>query len=160
MPLRLIQLPGDDTEVRVKEAWTQRPKEVTAVVSCLEARSFDHLAFSRVASATFALKLMFHKTHLFNRIIATSPSFEHSGKTIYDYHQDLAMGALPSKVRLFVSVGSLENTYSARARDFMRDLEERKFRNLQLHTMILDGFDHIAANFPGFIYGLRAVYAM
>jgi predicted alpha/beta superfamily hydrolase len=120
----------------------------------------DRIIWGHSSGATFALKLMFHKTHLFNRIIATSPSFEHGGKAIYDYHQDLATDALPSKVRLFVSVGSLENTYSARARDFMRDLAERKMRNLQLHTMILDGFDHAAANFPGFIYGLRAVYGM
>lgn len=120
----------------------------------------DRLIWGHSSGATFALKLLFHKTHLFNRIIATSPSFEHSGKTIYDYHQDLAIDALPSKVRLFVSVGSLDNTYSARAKYFMQDLAERKIQNLQLHTMILDGFDHVAANFPGLNYGLRTVYAM
>lgn len=118
----------------------------------------DRVIWGHSSGATFALKLMFHKTHLFHRIIATSPSFEHSGRTIYDYQEDLARNSFSSKVRLFVSVGSLENTYSARAKDLMQDLAERNIKNLELHTMILDGFDHIAANFPGFIYGLRAVY--
>ncbi len=118
----------------------------------------DRVIWGHSSGATFGLKLMFHKTHLFNRIIATSPSFEHSGGIIYDYQDDLARDALSANVQLFVSVGSLEKTYSAKAKDFMRDLAERNMQNLQLHTMILDGFDHVAANFPGLIYGLRTVY--
>jgi predicted alpha/beta superfamily hydrolase len=118
----------------------------------------DRVIWGHSSGATFALKVMFHKTHLFNRYIATSPSFKHSGRTIYDYHQDLTIAALPSKVRLFVSVGSLETTYSAKARPFMQGLAERNLQNLELHTMILDGFDHTVANFEGFIHGLRAVY--
>lgn len=120
----------------------------------------DRVIWGHSQGATLTLKLMFHKTHLFNRIIATSPTFDHSGKVFYDYDPDLTVDALSSEVRLFISVGSLENTYSAKAKDFMLDLAEHKIQNLQLHTMILDGFNHVAANFPGFIYGLRAVYAV
>jgi hypothetical protein len=40
----------------------------------------------------------------------------------------------------------------------MHALAERNLQNLKLHPMILDRFDHIAASFPGFIYGLRAIY--
>lgn len=120
----------------------------------------DRVIWGHSLGATFALRLMFHYTYLFNRYIVTSPTFEDSGRTIYDYHQDLATDALPAQVRLFVSVGSLETTYSAKARPFMQDLAKRNLQNLELHTMILDGFNHIAANFEGFIHGLRAVYKM
>ncbi len=119
----------------------------------------DRIIWGHSSGGTFALNVMFNKTHLFNRYIVTSPSFVHSGKTIYDYQKDLAVNSLPSEVRLFISVGSLETTYSARAQPFMQALAERNLQNLKLHTMILDGFDHIAANFQGFMHGLRAVYA-
>jgi len=119
----------------------------------------DRLIWGHSAGATFALRVMFSETQLFHRYIVTSPSFDFLDKTIYDYQKDLAIASLPSEVHLFVSVGSLENTYSAKAQSFMYDLAERNLQNLKLHTMVLDGFDHIAASFPGFIYGLRAVYA-
>lgn len=119
----------------------------------------DRVIWGHSLGATFALNVMFNKTYLFKRYIATSPSFVHSGKPIYDYQKDLAINSLDSEVRLFVSVGSLETTYSAKAQPFMHALAERNLQNLKLDTMILDGFDHIAANFQGFIYGLRAVYA-
>jgi predicted alpha/beta superfamily hydrolase len=111
-------------------------------------------------SGIFALSVMFGKANLFNRYIITAPSFVYERETLLDYDSALAAISFTAEVRLFVSVGSLDETFGPYVEEFMSSLFAIKIPNLKFQTSVLDGFTHTASAVPGFIQGLEAVFSL
>jgi uncharacterized protein len=108
----------------------------------------------------FALRGMFGKADLFNRYIITAPSFVYKGETLLDYESALAAVSFTSEVRLFVSIGSLDETFGPYVEAFMSALSAGTIPNLKIQTSVLDGFTHTASAIPGFFQGLDAVFSL
>jgi predicted alpha/beta superfamily hydrolase len=121
-------------------------------------QSDDRILWGESMSGSYTVSVMFSQTNLFNRYIASAPSFYDRGQTLFDFERALATGSFASEVRLFVCVGELDKTYGPGAQAFMKALAEKQIPNLKFRTMIFEGLGHTAAAIPGFVYGIEAVY--
>jgi len=120
----------------------------------------DRILWGESMSGSYTVSVMFSQTNLFNRYIASAPSFFDRGQTLFDFEHALAAVSLASEVCLFVCVGELDKTYGPGAQAFMKALSAKEIPNLKFRTMIFEGLGHTAAAIPGFIYGIEAVYTM
>lgn len=108
----------------------------------------------------FVLYTLFHKPEIFNRYLAGSPSFYWDNKIIFKYEQKYFENSLNLPVRLFMSVGSLENqdAYIHPLNQFTQILYSRGYSGLQLHSMILDDETHYSSFGNAFTKGLKWLF--
>jgi predicted alpha/beta superfamily hydrolase len=120
----------------------------------------DRILWGESMSGSYTVSVMFSQTKLFNRYIASAPSFFDRGHTLFDFENALASASFDSEVQLFVCVGELDKMYGPGAQAFMKALFEKKIPNLKYQTMIFEGLGHTGAAIPGFVYGIEAIYKM
>jgi len=120
----------------------------------------DRILWGESMSGSYTVSVMFSQTNLFNRYIASAPSFYDRGQTLFDFENALASTSFVSEVQLFVCVGELDKIYGPGAQAFMNALAKKQIPNLKFRTMIFEGLGHTAAAIPGFVYGIEAVYKM
>ena len=120
----------------------------------------DRILWGESMSGSYTVSVMFSQTGIFNRFIASAPSFFDRGYTLFNFEDALASASFDSEVRLFVCVGELDKTFGPGAQAFMKALTENQIPNLKFRTMIVDGLGHTAAAISGFVYGIEAVYRM
>ena len=120
----------------------------------------DRIILGQSMSGSFAIHALFSQPNLFSRCIATAPSFVDSGDVLVDYKQALSTASFPSEVRLFISIVSLDHTYSPQAEAFAAAVAAKDIPNLMFQKKTIEGLGHTAAAMPGFLYGIEAVYKM
>jgi len=156
----LIEMPGEPGAGHAREFLKFLGEELIPFIDAsYRTQPEDRILWGQSMSGSFTVYAMLSQTNYFNRYIASAPSFEDRGHTLFDFEQALDEKPLTSEVRLFVSVGELDQTYGPNAQAFMKALDEKKIPNLKFRTMIFEGLGHTAAAAPGFIFGIESVYA-
>jgi predicted alpha/beta superfamily hydrolase len=108
----------------------------------------------------FVLYTLFHKPEMFNRYLAGSPSFYWDNSVTFEYEQKYFERSSNLPVRLFMSVGSLENqeAYIQPLNQFTEILNSRGYSGLQLNSIILDDETHYSSFGNAFTKGLKWLF--
>lgn len=108
----------------------------------------------------FALKTLFERPDLFDRIVAVSPAIVWDEHTVMELEAQLAAGRDELAVRLFVAVGELEpaQAFQEPAERLVERLRRRRYRGLELEHAIIPGERHAGVKPEGFNRGLRWVF--
>jgi predicted alpha/beta superfamily hydrolase len=108
----------------------------------------------------FVLYTLFQEPKIFNGYIAGSPSFYWDDKIIFKYEQKYFEKSSNLPVRLFMSVGSLENqeAYIQPLNHFTEILNSRGYSGLQLNSIILDEETHYSSFGNAFTKGLKWLF--
>lgn len=125
-------------------------------------RPDDRILWGQSLGGSFVMYALFSQTNLFRSYITSAPAFRGQDQVfrLVDYESALATASFDSEVRLFVSVGSLDQIFSPDVEAFMKFLPQQNIANLKFGSMIFEGLGHSAAAIPGFVYGIEAVYKM
>ena len=109
----------------------------------------------------FVMYALFHEPELFQRYISTSPALGWDDRVTFRYEQAFAEKNRRLPVRLFLSVGELENKpfMVESMKQMAQILEERKYEGLVLTSMVISGERHAGVKPEAFNRGLRAVFA-
>lgn len=109
----------------------------------------------------FALFTLFQRPTLFQQLIVGSPSLHFAKGVVFDYEEEYSMGRRSLPVKLFLSVGAMEESpgrpmvsdlYRLRAR-----LESREYEGLELTFRVFEECNHCAAIAPMFQFGMMAL---
>jgi len=106
---------------------------------------------------TFTLYAMFVEPGLFSGYIATSPVVDYGDRFAFKQDAEYAgvHGELP--VRLFLSVGELEELAQP-VKEFMQVLSERGYTGLEMETRTIEGERHAGNKAEAFNRGLRFIF--
>lgn len=106
-----------------------------------------------------ALYILFHKPDLFQRYVLSSPAIGWDKKVTFAYETQYAEKNNRLPVRVFMSVGSLENE------EFMIDLQrfaevvsDRKYAGMRFRYHIFEDETHLSVPATSFSKGLRDVF--
>jgi predicted alpha/beta superfamily hydrolase len=115
----------------------------------------------------FSLYALFHAPETFNRFIASSPSLVWDDRVTFEFEQEFAAEHADLPVKLFLSVGGLEEEpgigvpeerYVSNLIEFHTDLEGRNYAGLEMEMVIVEDETH-GNVVPGvFSRGLRSVF--
>jgi predicted alpha/beta superfamily hydrolase len=119
----------------------------------------DRTIWGHSLAGSFVLFAFFDPSTVFNRYIATSPALILDGVQLIDAEAELPLSKQALPTRLFVSVGSADQSFGPQIRSFATTLQNKHYSNLQLTTSTIDGFGHSSALPLGFIRGLRTVFS-
>ena len=112
----------------------------------------------------FSLYALFHAPETFNRYIATSPSLGWDDRVAFEYEEEFARDHSELPVKLFLSVGRLEEEQYPEARmisnleEFHANLESRSYGGLEMEMVIMEG-ETLPSVIPGaYSRGFRTVF--
>jgi predicted alpha/beta superfamily hydrolase len=105
----------------------------------------------------FTLYTMFQEPGVFNRYILTSPAVQWDNKMIYSLHKSFVEKYNELAANVFMGIGEYENVKEFQ--DFINEMKAKKYKNFELHTMIVPGLGHSGAKATGYSRGLQAVFA-
>jgi predicted alpha/beta superfamily hydrolase len=104
----------------------------------------------------FTLYTLFNEAELFNRYVLTSPAINWGNGIIFSYEKKYAEEYSDTPVKLFMTVGGYENVESFQ--NFADRLKEKKYKGLQLKTIVVDGIGHSGSKAEGYTRGLQYVF--
>ena len=105
----------------------------------------------------FTLYALFNETELFHRYVLTSPAVGWDNEVIYTYEKNYAEKKPRLPIKLFMTVGELEEVSGFQK--FVAHLKARKYKGLSLQTKILENTGHSGTKAEGYTRGLQAVFA-
>lgn len=105
----------------------------------------------------FTLYALFNETELFHRYVLTSPAVGWDNEVIYTYEKNYAEKKPRLPIKLFMTVGKLEEVSGFQK--FVDHLKARKYKGLSLQTRILENTGHSGTKAEGYTRGLQAVFA-
>ena len=105
----------------------------------------------------FTLYALFNETELFHRYVLTSPAVGWDNEVIYTYEKNYAEKKPRLPIKLFMTVGELEEVSGFQK--FVDHLKARKYKGLSLQTRILENTGHSGTKAEGYTRGLQAVFA-
>ena len=105
----------------------------------------------------FTLYALFNETELFHRYVLTSPAVGWDNEVIYTYEKNYAEKKPRLPIKLFMTVGELEEVSGFQK--FVAHLKARKYKGLSLQTKILENTGHSGTKAEGYARGLQAVFA-
>ena len=105
----------------------------------------------------FTLYALFNETELFHRYVLTSPAVGWDNEVIYTYEKNYAEKKPRLPIKLFMTVGELEEVSGFQK--FVAHLKARKYKGLSLQTRILENTGHSGTKAEGYTRGLQAVFA-
>lgn len=106
---------------------------------------------------TFTLFALFSEPTLFQGYIAGSPVVVYGNRFAFKQEAEYANNHTDLPVRLFISVGELEDLVHP-VDEFMQILEERNYSGLELETQIIEGERHASNKPESYNRGLRFVF--
>jgi hypothetical protein len=107
----------------------------------------------------FALYVLFHHPHTFQRYIIGSPTVWWDEAVIFNYERDFAANNTDLSAKVFMSVGSCESERMVTGmQEMARIMQDRHYNNLELITHIFEDETHISVAPATFSRGLRAVF--
>jgi predicted alpha/beta superfamily hydrolase len=106
----------------------------------------------------FTLYALFRQPELFQGYISASPAVPYGNRFAFDQEADYAESRDDLPVRLFLSVGSIEQL-AYPVEEFARILEEREYDGLQLEYRVIEGERHAGNKPEAYNRGLRFVFA-
>ena len=106
---------------------------------------------------TFTLYAMFSEPTLFRSYIASSPALPFADNFTFKQEADYAANCQDLPVRLFISVGELEELMQP-VQEFIRVLRDRAYRGLEMQTRIIEGERHAGNKPEAFNRGLRFIF--
>jgi uncharacterized protein len=107
----------------------------------------------------FALYTLFTHPESFNRIFAGSPSVEYDHDNIFKYASDVAATGKGLKAKVFLSVGSLEDSSTiAGVKKMTTVLQSRYGSSIQISSQVFDGEDHRSCMSAAMMRAFRVLY--
>jgi predicted alpha/beta superfamily hydrolase len=106
----------------------------------------------------FTLYTMFHETDLFTRYVLTSPAIMWDNNVLSSYEESYHTQHARLPARLFMAVSALEGSETTFGK-FVDRLKSRKYQDLQIETMVLEGMGHAGSKPEGYTRGLQSVFA-
>ena len=107
-------------------------------------------------SGTFALYALFNSSETFNRYIVTTPALS-KNDLIFEYEEEYAGNHSDLPVKLFLSVGDLEDTTNVE--ELFNRLKARNYSGLEMNMVIVEDSGHMTTIIQGFIDGLPVVFS-
>jgi len=104
----------------------------------------------------FTLYTLFNEAELFNRYVLTSPAINWGNGIIFSYEKKYAEEYSDIPVKFFMAVGGYENVESFQ--NFADGLKEKKYKGLQMKTIVVDGIGHSGGKAEGYTRGLQYVF--
>jgi uncharacterized protein len=105
----------------------------------------------------FTLYAMFKEPELFSGYVSASPAVEFGETSLFPQEADYARGHDDLPVRLFLSVGELEEL-AGPVQEFMRVLSERGYPGLVMETRIIEGERHAGNKPEAYNRALRFIF--
>jgi len=153
-----VPLPGDDESGHADSfAHALRNELLPYIDDRYRTDKSDRTLWGHSLGGVFALRLLLTEPALFQRVIATSPSVVHEGRSLVQAGDWPAAGN-KLEARVFTSVGSADDLYRPHVEAFNDELRARDYLALRFETELLPGYGHIAAAPVGFLAGLRSVF--
>jgi predicted alpha/beta superfamily hydrolase len=112
----------------------------------------------------FTVYALFHAPETFDRYIAASPALWWDDRVAFDYEENFARDHSELPVRLFLSVGELEEEQFPGARmvsnleEFHANLESRNYDGLEIEMVIMEDETHGSVISGAFSRGFRVVF--
>ena len=106
---------------------------------------------------TFTLYAMFSEPRLFSGYVAASPAVPYGQRFAFQQEADYASSHQDLPVRLFLSVGELEELADP-VQEFMKVISERGYKGLEMETRIIEGERHAGNKPEAFNRGLRFIF--
>jgi len=106
---------------------------------------------------TFTLYAMFSEPELFSGYVAASPAVVYGNRFAFKQEAEYASSHPDLPVRLFLSVGELEEL-ARPVQEFMQVLSERGYPGLEMETRTIEGERHAGNKPEAFNRGLRFIF--
>ena len=106
---------------------------------------------------TFTLYALFTEPELFSGYIVSSPIVTYGNRFAFHQEADYASSHKDLPVRLFLSVGGLEEV-ARPVQEFMQVLRDRNYTGLELETRIIEGERHAGNKPEAYNHGLRFIF--
>jgi len=107
----------------------------------------------------FVLYALLSRPELFNRYAAGSPSVHWDDRVLFKLEEDFARNHQSLPVKLFVSVGSLEEAFRPHVEAFSAVLRSRNYKGLDFTAMVMEDETHLSGIAPAFVRGVRTIYS-
>jgi len=124
----------------------------------------DRTIVGQSLAGLFSLYALFHAPETFNRYVVSSPSLWWDDRVAFEYEEEFAREHSGLPVKLFLSVGELEEQewpgigMVSNVQDLHKKLEDRNYAGLEMQMVILEDETHSSV-FPGaFTKGLKTVF--
>lgn len=104
------------------------------------------------------LYTVFNRHDLFNRYVLTSPALSWDNGFLYQCEENYSKSSDKLPVKLAMCVGGLENN-SSEFQDFVKKLNERNYKGLELYSKVIDGIGHSGSKAEGYTRGLQFVFS-
>ena len=127
------------------------------VESEYRAESSDRMLMGSSFGGTFTLYALFAEPGLFSGYVAGSPIVPFGNRDVFKQEAAYASSHKELPVRLFLSVGELEEV-AGPVEEFMQVLRERNYTGLELETRIIEGERHAGNKPEAYNRGLRFVF--
>ena len=112
----------------------------------------------------FSLYALFHAPETFTRYVAASPSLWWDDRVMFEYEEEFANEHADLPVKLFLSVGALEEKadissgYVSNLEELHRRLEDRNYAGLDMEMVIFEDETHSSVLPGAFSKGLLTVF--
>ncbi len=107
----------------------------------------------------FALYVLFTHPEVFGRFFAGSPSVEYDNDIIFKHARDFAATAKALKAKIFLSVGSLEDSLTiAGVKKMSAALQSQYGPGVQVSSQVFDGEDHRSCMAVAIMRAFRVLY--
>ena len=141
-----------------------RDELVPYVESEYHVSSDDRALMGHSFGGLFATYTLLHNEGLFDRFVIASPSIWWDDRTILDMEQAYSESHDSLDARVFLSVGSLEETTSgfpmtSDMTSFARTLADRSYDGLELGAHVFEDETHLSVIGAAFSRGIRYIYA-
>lgn len=124
----------------------------------------DRTIVGQSVGGLFSLYVLFHAPETFDRYVVSSPSLWWDNRVTFQYEEEFARKHSELPVKLFLSVGELEEKEWPDARlvsnlqELHRRLEARNYDGLEMEMVVMKDETHSSV-FPGaFTKGLKTVF--
>ena len=122
----------------------------------------DHTLMGHSLGGLFTVYALFHAPETFNRYIAASPALFWDDRVAFDYEEEFARDHSELPVKLFLSVGGLEEDPSMKMvsnlEEFHENLESRNYDGLEMEMIIFEGETHVSVLPGAYSRGFRTVF--
>jgi len=105
----------------------------------------------------FTLYALFQEQAVFNRYVLTSPAIQWDNKLMYSLNKSFAEKHNELPANVFMGIGGYEDITGFQS--FIDEIKAKKYKNLELHTKVVEGMGHSGAKAEGYSRGLQAVFA-
>lgn len=122
-------------------------------------KSGDAAIFGHSLGGLFCLYSLFHRSDVFQWMMAASASIWWMGEAMLCDEQAYFSAHTDLPVRLFMSAGSKEGIMVSDMETFARRLRRRNYEKFSLETKLFEGEAHLSVVPFALSLGLRSIYA-